>query len=68
MVCDETVKKNDMLNVLIVNEVRKKNSKACLKRPFKIGKTKILVKNGSFMLVKSIAECLKAFCNTFDLH
>ena len=24
--------------------------------------------NGSFMQVESIAECLGAFCNTFDLH
>ena len=35
----------------------------------KIDKTKILMTNGSFMKVKSIAECsLGAFCNTFDLH
>ena len=41
-----------------------KYSKPCLKRPLKIDKTKILMTNGSFMKVKSIAEC----SNTFDLH
>ena len=30
----------------------------------KIGKTKILITNGSLMMVESIAK----FCNTFDLH
>ena len=35
----------------------------------KIGKTKVLKTDGSFMQVKSIAECsLGAFCNTFDVH
>ena len=35
----------------------------------KIDKTTILMTNGSFMKVKSIAEfSLGAFCNTFDLH
>ena len=26
------------------------------------------MENGSLLKVESIAECLKAFCNTFDLH
>ena len=34
----------------------------------KIAKTKILKTNGSLMKVESIAECSRAFCNTFDLH
>ena len=35
----------------------------------KIDKTKFLKSNGSFMKVKSIAECsFGAFCNTLDLH
>ena len=35
----------------------------------KIDKAKVLKTNGSFMKVKSIAECSSgAFCNTFDLH
>ena len=33
-------------------------SKTCLKRPLKMDKTKVLTTNGSFMMVKSIAECL----------
>ena len=46
-----------------------KDSKTCLKRHSKIDKTKVLQTNGSFMKVKSIAECsLRSFCNTFDLH
>ena len=36
---------------------RNVNSKTCLKRPFKIGKTEILMTNDSLMKVKSIAEC-----------
>ena len=32
-------------------------NKTCLKRPFKIDKTKISKTNGSLMKVKSIAEC-----------
>ena len=40
-----------------------------VKRPLKIGKTKVLKTDGSLMQVQSIAECsLGAFCNTFDLH
>ena len=31
--------------------------KACLKRPLKIDKTKVLMENGSLMKVDSIAEC-----------
>ena len=38
-------------------------SKTCLKQPLKKDKIKILMKNGSFMKVESIAVC----CNTFDL-
>ena len=34
-------------------------SKTCLKQPLKIDKTKILMTNGSFMKVQSIAECSK---------
>ena len=34
-----------------------KYSKTCVKRPLKIDKTKILITNGSFMKVISIAEC-----------
>ena len=34
----------------------------------KIVKTKILKTNGSLMKVEGIAECLGAFCNTFQLH
>ena len=35
----------------------------------KIDKTKVLKRNGSLMMVESIAKCsLGAFCNTFDLH
>ena len=34
-----------------------KYSKTCLKRPLKIDKTKILMTNGSFMKVESIAKC-----------
>ena len=39
----------------------------------KIDKTKVLVENGSLMMVESIVELLQnaplgAFCNTFDLH
>ena len=33
------------------------NSKTCLKRPLKIDKTKILMRKGSLMQIKSIAEC-----------
>ena len=34
----------------------------------KIDKTMVLKTNGSLMEVESIAECKRAFCNTFDLH
>ena len=37
----------------------KENSKTCLKWPLKIDKTKILMTNGSLMMVESIAECSK---------
>ena len=33
------------------------HSKTCLKRPLKIDKIKVLMKNGSFMKVESFAEC-----------
>ena len=32
-------------------------SKTCLNQPLKKDKTKILIKNGSLMKVKSVAEC-----------
>ena len=38
-------------------------TKTCGKRPLKNKQTKILMKNGSLMKVKSIAEC----SSTFDL-
>ena len=43
---------------------------ARVKRPLKIGKTKILMTNGSLMKVESIAEYapFEAFCKIFDLH
>ena len=45
-------------------------SKTCVKRPLKNSQlgNKYLISNGSLMKVESIAECLEAFCNTFDLH
>ena len=44
-------------------------SKTCLKRSLKIGKTKILMTNGSFMKVEVLQNApIGAFCNTFDLH
>ena len=41
--------------------------KPVLSRHSKIDKTKIFIKNGSLMKVKSMAEC-SPFCNTFDVH
>ena len=32
-------------------------SKICLKQPLKKDKTKIVITNGSLMMIKSIAEC-----------
>ena len=40
-------------------------SKTCVKLPFKIEKTNILMTNGSLMKVESISEYT---FNTFDLH
>ena len=50
-------------------DLRKKNSKTCVKRPLK-HRPKILMTNSSLMKVKRFAEYspFGAFCNTFDLH
>ena len=42
--------------------------KPVLRGHSKSDKTKIIMTNGSFMKVESIAECSRAFCNSFDLH
>ena len=43
--------------VIIFRAGLKHYSKACLKRPLKKDKTKVLIANGSLMKVESIAEC-----------
>ena len=52
-----------------INEWLKRNTvKPVLSGHLKIDKTKVLMEIGSLMEVESIAECLGAFCNIFDLH
>ena len=45
-------------------------SKPCLERPLKNNTQNCCCFNTDYRLmqVKSITECSKAFCNTFDLH
>ena len=57
-----------ILYVYMIANLKIRYSKTCLKRPLKTRLTKVLMANGSLMKVKNIAECLGAFCNTFDLH
>ena len=58
-----------IIKSIVTKIVNIEYSKTCLKRPLKNRQNNDLETIGSFMKVKSFAECsLGAFCNTFDLH